>query len=273
MIAVAAGVALATSAADQDAWDQQRILWGCMQAIETYRMDRGIYPQSDSQGSWFQKLVQAKMLTPTFTRFGLSPYGIPLDAYGWPMIYETPNASNGFQVVLRCVGQNGVDDGGKLDDLDSRYGANAGYWHKKNWPAAYRRVMLCAALGVAGSLVLLVKYGFTFVTGGLILLWNGVLAWYVIPFGFGVGVRNGNHGPRWPEQVSNSGAAMLLLGVVMLVFGYSTRFDRGKTGCCSRCGYDLRGTLAAGGTTCPECGEAVGDDTARKPLSEQSEER
>lgn len=253
--------------------DQERIIRGCVQAIETYRMDTGTYPQSDARGSWFEKLVEAKGVAPTYTRFGLSPGGTPLDAYGRPLIYETPSASNGFQVVLRSVGQNGVDDGGRLDDLDSRYGANTGYWHKAHWPAMYRRAMVCIVLGVVGSLVLLMRYGFAVVTGGWILLWHGVLARFVIPWGFGtVGAKASYFDPWWVGQVVNIGTALLLLGIVALVYGYSPRFDRNRTGCCARCGYDLRGTLAAGGTVCPECGEAVGEDAARKALDERSEE-
>lgn len=31
--------------------------------------------------------------------------------------------------------------------------------------------------------------------------------------------------------------------------------------CCDQCGYDLRGSIPAGATACPECGEAIPQET------------
>jgi predicted RNA-binding Zn-ribbon protein involved in translation (DUF1610 family) len=49
-------------------------------------------------------------------------------------------------------------------------------------------------------------------------------------------------------------ALAVMLGGWLLVM-FRSRVDGGS---CQRCGYDLRGTLAAGRTSCPECGEVFG---------------
>ena len=54
----------------------------------------------------------------------------------------------------------------------------------------------------------------------------------------------------------------VLLGVVSGGMMMSHRVMKGmeiEKGCCRECGYDLRGTIAAGRDVCPECGAACWD--------------
>ncbi len=75
-----------------------------------------------------------------------------------------------------------------------------------------------------------------------------------IPVGWRVTVI---HMPYWLPAVIVSLPLLWVLGITI-----RRRRQVGQVRC-SACGYDLRGTLAAGRTECPECGAAVGDGAKR----------
>ncbi len=109
-------------------------------AAELYHHDHGRYPATDAQSTWYQKLSDKSS---DFTVFGTTAGGkYPLDMYGHPLVYEPPSSANGQQIVIRSVGKNGIDEHGRADDWDIRYGPNLGYWYKTDWPAARRRADL-----------------------------------------------------------------------------------------------------------------------------------
>lgn len=70
-------------------------------------------------------------------------------------------------------------------------------------------------------------------------------------------------GPAYPQQ--RLPGCTLVLPVVIICYGAGRylrhvggrQLRRLEAGECMACGYDLRGTLAAGKTECPECGAAV----------------
>ncbi len=81
----------------------------------------------------------------------------------------------------------------------------------------------------------------------------------------------------WLWRVGN--LFILIAGVSVVVFlsGQVTIYyvrpylQRERPEACSRCGYDLRGSIAAGQTSCPECGEVL-DAEQMKMAQPQSEE-
>ena len=74
----------------------------------------------------------------------------------------------------------------------------------------------------------------------------------------------------WSMQVASS-CSWLMLGVALwltlliLSLLRVKAYVRSRQGLCARCGYDLRGSLAADSTACPECGEAI-PESLRGPL-------
>lgn len=229
--------------------------------IHEYHIDHGEYPVTDNQGTWFEKLGLDFNRVTTDGRF-------PLDHYGHPLIFEPPSGANGNQVVIRSVGQNGIDDQGALDDWDSRFGPNMGYWHKTDWPAANRRAWLCAILALIGLVVIVIKIKQATARLVFASLWLGILAAVVLPYGFDTGLSRSSASidPEWISYVASTGALLLLIGIILLLLHFfSTIYYRRSlriTGTipCQKCSYDLRGTIAANISNCPECGEPVPAD-------------
>ncbi len=238
--------------------------------IDEYHTAQGSYPLTDDQSTWYEKLVESRSVAGMPTDMGiyyrLSSGGrLPLDYYGHPFVYEPPSPANGYQVVIRAVGMNGIDDHGALDDWDIRYGPNVGYWYKTNWRSAAIRAWVCgflALLGIAYILRKVKQYAAKLVFSMLLV---GTLGGFILPFGYDSGLMRGydSLGPEWTTLVSHIGITLLLLCVplTMLHVIYSTWRRRSlrkpDTLLCAKCGYDLRGTLAAGNEQCPECGEPV----------------
>jgi hypothetical protein len=86
--------------------------------------------------------------------------------------------------------------------------------------------------------------------------------WHVIYMGFGVAhiFYSPSHNPQYKESVWHNEysiclpywfiAAMLLLYPIAKTGLVVRRWTRRRKGCCTKCGYDLRGTPHR----CPECG-------------------
>ena len=167
-------------------------------AIEEYFDSHKIYPLTDNQSTWFEKLVADPVWGNQTVAFGVSAGGkFPLDMYGHPLVYESPTPANGNQVVIRSVGENGIDDLGNGDDWDIRYGPHYPYWNMKRWPAAYHRLELCIALAVIGSALLfwVFRRRRKGLASGLSLLWVAGLTIIVLPWGF-------DRGAFWSSTVS-----------------------------------------------------------------------
>jgi hypothetical protein len=59
----------------------------------------------------------------------------------------------------------------------------------------------------------------------------------------------------------------LLLALLFLRPRYRRELHERATSTCPACGYDLRGSLAAGSRTCPECGAQVPENAVALPLT------
>ncbi|HEX8310708.1 MAG TPA: type II secretion system protein GspG [Chthoniobacteraceae bacterium] len=70
--------------------------------------------------------------------------GAPLDAWGRPLVYRVPGRQGEFD--LHSLGSDGIDQGGRLDDISSWAGVHDGFHWKSTWPAG--------RLALGGSIVL-----------------------------------------------------------------------------------------------------------------------
>lgn len=252
----------ASSASTANASSQWHALASDMHELRVglfiYYKDNGAYPVTDATGTWYDKLLAANVVSRTATTT-VTPKGqLPVDlVYGTPIIFLPPNDPTVEPPIVRCLGQNGADDEGLLDDWDAGKEPNLGYWYKWNWPALYRRAWLCAAASavIAGVIFWLVR-PVVFATG-IAAIAIGCIASIGLPFGFG-GVLLGRSSvttiPFWVDYVALGGVVLLLLGVLVTGFSVIGVFKRNRlinVGKCPMCRYDLRGELDTG---CPECG-------------------
>ncbi len=241
---------------------------GLEKTIWVYEHEHGEYPLTDNESTWYEKLITANNISPNWIWKVSADGRFPLDLYGNPLVYEPPSAANGGQVAIRAIGQNGIDDHGALDDWDSRYGPNPGYWYKKDWPAANRRAWICAVLAMIGLTYIVVKNKQAMARFVFASLWLGLLAGVVLPFGFDSGwVRSSaSIDPKWITPISNIGALLLFFSIVLLMMhvvymAWHRRSLRPHgTLLCEKCHFDLRGTIAANIGRCPECGEPLPED-------------
>lgn len=248
---------------------------GLQQSAVQYRYEYGALPVTDETGTWFQKLAIWQPDYVQILDFGTTPDGsFPLDMYGHPLVYELPLDPATELPIIRAVGENGIDDGGKLDDWDIRFEPNLGYWYKTEWPAVYRRAEICVVLAAMGLLLMLCwrRSRRRIVTLGLI--WIGVLAAIVLPAGFDAAPRSSASSiPKWVDTIAFIGQFMILAGLIssirMLWIAWREARQRRMRGCCKQCGYDLRGTIIAGRQECPECG-AVTQGVDLTPEQRQS---
>ena len=249
------------------------------QLASYYRHKHGEYPETDSQSTWFQKLVADDPSVRQCVHFGTTPDGsLPTDMYGFAIVYELPaNPNDSEQLpVVRCVGKNGRDDKGGLDDWDIRYGPNLGYWYKANWPRLYVRTGVCALLALLGVALLRWRWRSRpwWWAPSTCALFVGFMAFAVVPGSESwIFRRSGTSSPWRTGVVGLFGAGLLLIGIVGGVAGglrmvspseiQRRRRERWRqSGCCMECGYDLRGTVAAGKRRCPECGALMPVDMA-----------
>jgi hypothetical protein len=186
------------------------------------------------------------------------------------MICELVTLDDGTKhVVIRCVGENGVDDGGALDDWDSRWGPNSGYWYKQHWPALQRAAIGWGALVIAACVLLwFVLRQFVRPRGWrlTLMLLTAPLLWLTIwPDGDLTPlrvVRTSDHPgaePWWIGLIHSIALIVFLLGLLMLIVLIIRLLDDlldRKVQCdstrCNHCNYDMRGSTTS---VCPECGE------------------
>jgi len=227
-------------------------------ALILYYRDNGSYPVTDAAGTWYDKLLAANLVSRTATTI-VTPNGhLPVDlVYGTPIIFLAPNDPAFEPPIVRCLGQNGADDGGLLDDWDAGKEPNLGYWYKWNWPALYRRAWLCAAASAVIAALIFWLVRPMVLASGIAALDIGCIASVGLPFGFGgvLLVRTSvTTIPLWVDSVALGGVLFLLIGVLILGLSMVRVVKRRRlmnVGKCPMCKYDLRGELDRG---CPECG-------------------
>ncbi len=229
-------------------------------AAQLYHQDYGRYPVTDDSGTWFQKLsIYDDHNGPYITRSDT-----PADGYGVPYIYELPQGPDApmrddTMPILRWVGLNGIDDQGRGDDIDLRFGVNDGYYSKAGYPVARRT----AAIGTLATLFAI----------PLLLCWirSWALRVSVLALWSGAGIATvgligaSGHDSWRPggmyDALAVDGILIALAGFAGLV-GIGTRraieaarrAAAARDTCCVNCGYDMRGSP---GPVCPECGSAT----------------
>lgn len=238
-------------------------------SIEAYRDDTGSYPSSESESSWYDKLVLAGWLESSSYPTVDSPFGrIPLDMFGGPFIYEPPTNNLAMKAgtkpafVLRSMGPNGIDNLGHLDDWEFSRGPRWGHWYKKYWFHG----LAVALVGVvfAVGIYIVHKKRLRRMTGGTALsvlstcmigmTLAAVLPRLIDPYLFTASHRLSETW-RWP--VRGSAVGLPILGVVLItcvVYWNRKRIAARRMDRCARCGYDLHGASHA---RCPECGEPI----------------
>lgn len=237
--------------------------------VEAYHLDHGVYPVTDSESTWFQKLAGSYVWIDNLRGGTLPDRSLPRDFYGNILVYEPPSGANQCQLVLRSVGENGIDEHGAGDDWDIRYGPHYGYWATKTWPAAERRLWFCAGLALGGFFVVLWRFGITIWALWACVIFIGILGSIVLPWGFETSIVSFRHNfdPGWMRVVAHFSVALATLGILGLLESYKVRVlapRRALSKClCVKCGHDLRDMLAAGRTECPKCGTAVRDATEK----------
>ncbi|MCI0674920.1 MAG: hypothetical protein L0Y42_03985 [Phycisphaerales bacterium] len=241
----------------REAGELNQLAW----AADWYFHEHGRYPATDEQGTWFEKLAAEWFVVPSNIGLGLTAdRSLPLDRFGFVLIYEPPAHPDKGGAVIRSVGANGVDDHGALDDWDTRYGPNLGYWHKTKWPALYRQTAFCAMVGSIG-VGLILRWARRKATGlGLGILFVGLDMAVALPFGFDAGLwrTSVSDMPRWVDSIAGAGVFLILMGslvLVILLVDEATRRHKihvaQTSNLCLKCRYDLRGCATS---ICPECG-------------------
>ncbi len=232
---------------------------------KSYQLKHGVYPLTDRESTWYEKLV---------AEYGTHVLGIretslegkyPLDLYGHPLVYEPPDANHPNEVVIRSVGENGVDNHGLLDDWDSRSEPNSGYWYKSRWPAAKRFGLFCAVISLGGLVFIIVKIDRFMAKLFFAAVWLGLMSAIIFPIGFSIGWPRGPQDidPAWIGFVPPIGYLLLFSSIPILFIHimYSAWITRSLrlpgTLLCAKCHYDLRGTIESNRKTCPECGESI----------------
>ena len=228
----------------------------------TYRNDHGHFPNNDKNSNRYEKLDSANYIRlEHFRTIQKNGHTVLVDMYDQPYILEfVPDSSiqHGQRIpTVRSIGRNGIDENGKGDDLDLRYGANWGYWHKRNWPEA-------TVFNVAGNLI-------TFILAMLctrpitrfvrrLLMSGTIIAFGLVAIitGFTADSMFGTSAsglPDWVSMYSQSGVLIVLIGVIAgATVVFSQFIHKPASGYCAECGYNLFGIDSP---QCPECGESI----------------
>jgi len=242
-------------------------------AVRAYHSSTGQYPQTDASGTWFQKLQQRNLIKGG--EVWTDKKGVrAVDYFGHLIVYETPAPANNQQLIIRAVGRNGVDDGGRKDDWDAGHAPNLGYWYKRHWPAVRRWGAIGGlALALGGFVGIFLWLRRTLLTRlALMAVYLGLLASGAIPLWFALNSNTAVDAdpaivgiePGWVTPLTVLGALSLLAGMAMLLaaaFRHAWRYWRddphAPEGRCINCGYDLRCLREQGIDRCPECGQAL----------------
>lgn len=231
---------------------------------DAYLADYGMFPTTDAASTWGQKLVTGRYIS---DYKGWKTQGSnPPDRWGRPMSMHFDPASN--SVFFRSVGDNGIDDGGLLDDISSNTGVNPGYYWKSGWPTvrpiAVGVALLICALSVTGVLrrqcfVPMFFCVIPIVVGASALLISSLL----VP-----NARSAyQHAEQpWARPIYLCGLVSWVIGVVgngWTVVSWTLRQHRRQrlpaNLRCESCGYELTGLPTL---RCPECGESPRVDTS-----------
>lgn len=230
-----------------------------MESVQAYQEAHGpLKPVNDAGVPWNEALAASEAGQQYFVADILARQ--PLTILDMPIVYDPSGA-------IRCVGPNGVDDGGAFDDWEARFHPILGRVSvsQPNWVTwyadEYAAAKSIAALRGALVAVVGVVIGFT------------LRRWFVAAF-----VTTGCYGMlflniratvapvyRWPYWVELAeGSAMLALtltsaSALAWMFLAMTRAGhrtvRALSGHhCEHCGYDLTGLT---GLVCPECGGQI----------------
>lgn len=222
------------------------------EAARVYHQKHGVYPATDENGSWYEKMLLNHYL-PTDDWETTSDGSLPIDESGNLFIYELPlgadaTLSEQSKPILRWVGDNGIDDQGKGDDIDLRFGVNYGYNYKSRYPYA----LATHIVGLLLTIALIRPFFLTVTTWkyriSSLLLWLSVWS--------GAGGIIGSHGLY--GDIAEFSIWGLFLGIIScFACGLGNWIMRQRhadlrlSNVCVVCKYDLRATE---GPICPECG-------------------
>jgi predicted RNA-binding Zn-ribbon protein involved in translation (DUF1610 family) len=176
------------------------------------------------------------------------------------VVYESPG-------VIRCIGPNGVDDGGTFDDWEfsiaqstgeiTETGPNWRHWYVSEWNAVRFRACLRAILILfIGVAVRSTFRRMSFVIASVTISY-GILFLNISEAEIAV-----LYWPSWIQLTESLAAVALGLNVVAgMLWGMRMLARLGKQAVrqqtrndCDQCGYDLTGLLS---NVCPECGGAI----------------
>lgn len=233
--------------------------------IDEYLAQHGRYPKGNEQSTWFEVAVAetGDMWFPS----GFVKNGLPTDLYGQPMMVFWPE-DEFARPIIRSLGRNGVDDGGSLDEWDSCKGPNPGYWYMRNWTRIDFQILFFSLLGLVLSCIIVRHYRHRWDAATiLVLLCFGLLFTIFVPIGADIGTATPSFRNVSPLGRVAQGWGGLFLIVAVVLTGLSlivrmcrsfVRRERPITHYCDDCGYDLRGSILADRTRCPECGFPIG---------------
>lgn len=230
-------------------------------AAREYRRDFGIYPLTDANSTWSEKLIEAQFVTAEQMSQGDSSTQ-PVDPWGTPYVYVPPpdpradpdDQSQGPRIG--SFGANGVDDGGKGDDLWSDQDVNDGFYCYRKRPQMWRWLWFFGA-GLVAWIVVLVH--------GPKRRWALVLllpAYFSIAYIVCAPLSHSEfwrptfhsfrpwrfvYGLSWGVLLATAAAPMLLAAV------RAARAWGRPVGACENCSYSLDG-LPESVRVCPECG-------------------
>ncbi len=235
------------------------------EAIQRYEREIGPLKHVSEDGTvWFDALLAAEVGDYYFLPQLLMRR--PVSVFNMEVVYDPSGA-------VRCVGPNGVDDGGKVDDWEVRYSPEYAtvdlahpkwnVWYADEYDAARSRGalrgLLVAVLGIVIGLTLhrwfLAAVAATMCYGALFV---NISATETAVF-------------RWPYWVElTQGTAtiavvvsvgtFLIWGLVLMArAGERTVNAAGGKGC-ANCGYCLEGLS---NDVCPECGELIRSNEMR----------
>ena len=93
-----------------------------LQALKEYEIDHGQYPPISVGLSALSKprAFSDGRKGPEYMDFRPGNEGVPRDVWGNPLVYRVKGTSPGLRSIeLYSVGPNGVDEGGKGDDVNA----------------------------------------------------------------------------------------------------------------------------------------------------------
>lgn len=228
---------------------------------DAYFIELGHYPQTDTNGTWFEKLVAADFLHAESTQYGTTPDGSwPIDCFDQRLVYEVINPIQPDSAVVRSIGHDGIDDHGAGDDWDTRFGPNLGYWYKARWVEFVSFIFTGWLIALSTGWVIWRKTHRALISLATTCLIAGIVVGVIPVFVFAAGVSHTRY-PQWAESIHVWTALGVPLAILLFIaigvvnkiraFHQDVRQRRQDRGLCAICSYDLCGEISRG---CPECG-------------------